>query len=161
LIANNQSRLGKTLWTEGNEGHPIRIKSVWDDTEEARFIGEEIEAYQRDKISLKEMAVLVRAGYQTRAFEERFLTLGIPYTVVGGLRFYERLEIRDAIPYLRILAQPHDDLAFERIINTPKRGIGKATLEQLHSTARAQNGSLYAAIQHMLGNGELKGKTAV
>ena len=159
VIAHNKGRLGKTLWTEEAEGDLVRIKSVWDDTEEARFIGEEIEAYQRDKVSLKEMAVLVRAGFQTRSFEERFMTLAIPYKVVGGLRFYERMEIRDAIAYLRIIAQPHDDLGFERIINTPKRGIGKATLEQLHVQARQMNGSLYAAAQRMLDTGELKGKT--
>ncbi len=161
LIANNQGRLGKTLWTDSKEGAPIRIKSVWDDVEEAHFIGEEIESFQRDKISLKEMAVLVRAGYQTRAFEERFLTLAIPYKVVGGLRFYERMEIRDAIAYLRIIAQPHDDLALERVINTPKRGIGKATMEQLHITARADNTSLYAAIERLLTAGNIKGKTGI
>ena len=160
LIANNKTRLGKTLWTEDADSTPVRIKSVWDDTEEARFVGEEIEAFQRNRIPLKQMAVLVRAGYQTRAFEERFLTLGVPYKVVGGLRFYERMEIRDAIAYLRIINQPHDDLALERIINTPKRGLGKATLEQLHTKAREMNGSLYSAIQRMLDAGELKGKTA-
>lgn len=160
LIANNKTRLGKTLWTEDTETSPIRIKSVWDDNEEARFVGEEIEAFQRQRIPLSQMAVLVRAGYQTRAFEERFLTLGVPYKVIGGLRFYERMEIRDAIAYLRIINQPHDDLAFERIINTPKRGLGKATLEQLHTRARAENCSLYVAIEKMLAGGELKGKTA-
>ncbi len=159
LIAHNESRLGKTLWTEADGGTPVRIKSVWDDNEEARFIGEEIEAFQRQGIALKEMAVLVRAGYQTRGFEERFLTLAIPYKVVGGLRFYERMEIRDAIGYLRIISQPHDDLALERVINTPKRGIGKATLEQLHIYARANNCSLYTAIERLLAAGELKGKT--
>jgi DNA helicase-2/ATP-dependent DNA helicase PcrA len=162
LIANNKTRLGKTLWTETDEEHvPVRIKSVWDDNEEARFVGEEIESFQRKGIALKNMAVLVRTGFQTRAFEERFLTLAIPYKVVGGLRFYERMEVRDAIAYLRIINQPHDDLALERVINTPKRGLGKATMEQLHITAREMNGSLYSAIQRMLDRGELKGKTAV
>ena len=160
LIAHNRERLGKTLWTESSDGTPIKIKSVWDDTEEARFVGEEIEAHQRQRIALKEMAVLVRAGYQTRAFEERFLTLGIAYKVVGGLRFYERLEIRDAIAYLRIIFQPHDDLAFERVINTPKRGIGKTTLEQLHRTARARDCSLYTAIEQGVYEATLNGKTA-
>ncbi len=160
LIANNKTRLGKTLWTEDAETAPVRVKSVWDDNEEARFVGEEIEAFQRDRIPLKQMAVLVRAGYQTRAFEERFLTLGVPYRVIGGLRFYERMEIRDAIAYLRIINQPHDDLALERIINTPKRGLGKATLEQLHTRARMDNSSLSTAIERMLAAGELKGKTA-
>ncbi|MDX2094828.1 MAG: UvrD-helicase domain-containing protein [Alphaproteobacteria bacterium] len=160
LIANNKTRLGKTLWTEDTDTAPVRIKSVWDDTEEARFVGEEIEALQRDGVALRQMAVLVRTGFQTRSFEERFLTLAIPYRVIGGLRFYERMEIRDAIAYLRIINQPHDDLALERIINTPKRGLGKATLEQLHIAARARNSALYPAIEHLLATGELKGKTA-
>lgn len=161
LIANNKTRLGKTLWTEDTDTAPVRIKSVWDDNEEARFVGEEIESLQRSGTSLKHMAVLVRTGFQTRSFEERFLTLAIPYKVIGGLRFYERMEIRDAIAYLRIINQPHDDLALERAINTPKRGIGKATMEQLHITARARNSSLYPAIAHLLEVGELKGKTAL
>lgn len=160
LIANNESRLGKTLWTEAEGGQPLRIKSVWDDAEEARFVGEEVESYQRDKTKLSQMAVLVRAGYQTRAFEERFITLAIPYKVIGGLRFYERMEIRDAIAYLRIIQQPQDDLAFERIVNTPKRGIGKATLEQLHVAARERNTSIYTALQDLLAVGAFKGKTA-
>lgn len=159
IIANNKNRLGKTLWTDGGDGDLIRIKPVWDDAEEARYVGEEVEAYQRDKVSLNEMAVLVRAGFQTRSFEERFLTLGVPYRVIGGLRFYERMEIRDAIAYLRVVHQPHDDLAFERIINTPKRGIGKATMEQIHSTARGSNISMHDAIARMLREGTLKGKT--
>jgi DNA helicase II / ATP-dependent DNA helicase PcrA len=162
LIANNKTRLGKTLWTDADEEPvPVRIKSVWDDNEEARFVGEEIESFQRKGIALKHMAVLVRTGFQTRAFEERFLTLAIPYKVIGGLRFYERMEVRDAIAYLRIINQPHDDLALERVINTPKRGLGKATLEQLHIRARADNCSLSVAIEAMLKAGELKGKTAV
>ena len=161
LIAHNKTRLGKTLWTpSAEESAPVRVKSVWDDNEEARFVGEEIEAFQRDKIPLSEMAVLVRAGFQTRGFEERFMTLGVPYRVIGGLRFYERLEIRDAVAYLRVMMQPKDDLAFERIVNTPKRGIGKATLEQLHRAARAENISLTEALQNLLARGEIKGKTA-
>lgn len=162
LIANNKTRLGKTLYTDQLSDHvPLRIKSVWDDAEEARFVGEEVEAYQRDKISLSQMAILVRAGFQTRAFEERFMTLGVPYKVVGGLRFYERMEIRDAVAYLRIISQPHDDLALERIINVPKRGIGKSTMEQLHAISREQNGSLSSAIEMSLAPpAMLKGKTA-
>ncbi len=158
VIANNTSRLGKTLWTNATEGERVRIKSVWDDAEEARFLGDEIEAYQRNKIRLSDMAILVRAGFQTRAFEERFLTMGIPYRVIGGLRFYERAEIRDAIAYLNVIASPAHDLAFERIINTPKRGIGQATLQQLHNTARNLNCSLYHATEHALKNGEFKGR---
>jgi DNA helicase-2/ATP-dependent DNA helicase PcrA len=160
VIANNQGRLGKTLWTEDAGGERVHVKSVWDDNEEARFIGEEVEARQRDKIPLKDMAILVRAGFQTRAFEERLLQLGVPYRVVGGLRFYERQEIRDAIAYLRLIDQPRDDLAFERIINTPKRGLGKATMEQLHSCARDANSAMMDACVELLRTGQLRGKTA-
>lgn len=158
LIAKNQGRLGKTLWTDQDGGELVRIKAVWDDMEEARFVGEEIEAMQRDKIPLNDMAILVRAGFQTRPFEERFLTLGLPYRVIGGLRFYERMEIRDAIAYLRLVAEPRDDLAFERVINTPKRGVGKATLEQMHGHARARNISLVEASGELLQGGGIKGK---
>ena len=158
VIANNKGRLGKTLWTPVKEGDKVRLKSLWDEGEESRFVGEEVEALQHNKTNLKDMAILVRAGFQTRSFEERFLTLGIPYRVIGGLRFYERAEIRDTIAYLRILAVPQDDLAMERIINLPKRGIGQATMQLLHTTARNLNGSLYQAVVHLLASGELKGK---
>ncbi|MGE0754971.1 MAG: ATP-dependent helicase, partial [Alphaproteobacteria bacterium] len=158
VIANNQGRLGKTLWTPVKEGEKIRLFSLWDEGEEARMVGEEIEHQQRSGIKLNNMAILVRAGFQTRAFEERFLTMGIPYRVIGGLRFYERAEIRDAVAYLRVIASPNDDLAFERIINVPKRGIGQATLQQMHSTARQLDGSLYRATQHLLNSGAFKGK---
>ncbi len=160
VISNNKGRLGKTLWTPIKEGEKIRLKSLWDEAEEARFVGEEVEAMQRAEVPLRGMAILVRAGFQTRAFEERFLTLGVPYRVIGGLRFYERAEIRDAVAYLRILAVPTDDLAFERIINVPKRGIGQATMQQLHTTARNLNTSLYSATIHLLKSGEIKGKLA-
>ncbi len=158
LIANNQGRLGKTLWTPTPEGEKVRVKSVWDDREEARFVSEEIEALQRNKLPLSEMAILVRAGFQTRAFEERFLTMGIAYRVIGGLRFYERAEIRDAVAYLRVLSTPADDLAFERIINVPKRGIGQATMQQIHNAARNFGVPLTSACEHLLRSGELKGK---
>jgi len=158
VIANNKGRLGKTLWTPTKDGEKIRLKSLWDEGEEARFIGEEVETLQHRGSPLKDMAILVRAGFQTRAFEERFLTLGIHYRVIGGLRFYERAEIRDAVAYLRLLAVPQDDLAFERIINTPKRGIGQATMQQLHTTARSLNTSLYHATIHLLKSGDIKGK---
>ncbi len=158
VIAHNAARLGKTLWTPVEGGEKIRIKSVWDDAEEARFIGEEIEAQQRQGMRLSEMAILVRAGFQTRAFEERFLTMGIPYRVIGGLRFYERAEIRDAIAYLSVIASPAHDLAFERIINTPRRGVGQATLQQLHLLARTHGLSLTQATEQALARGELKGK---
>jgi DNA helicase-2/ATP-dependent DNA helicase PcrA len=158
VIANNRGRLGKTLWTQVKEGEKLQLKSLWDETEEARFVGEEIEQLQRKGVSLKDIAILVRAGFQTRAFEERFLTLGVAYRVIGGLRFYERAEIRDAVAYLRLIASPQDDLAFERIINSPKRGIGQATMQQMHTSARSLNFSLYGATQHLLAGGEFKGK---
>lgn len=160
LIARNSSRLGKTLWTESNDGTKINVKSNWDEGEEARFIGEEVEDLQRKGTALNDMAILVRAGFQTRAFEERFMTLGVPYRVVGGLRFYERLEIRDALAYLRVLALPDDDLALERIINTPKRGVGKASVDSLIQKGREEHISLYRAIQIALRDGLLKGKAA-
>ncbi|WP_425429122.1 3'-5' exonuclease [Azospirillum thermophilum] len=136
LIANNQGRLGKTLWTEADKGEPVRVKAVWDGEEEARWVGEEIEALQRKGVPLSQVAVLVRAGFQTREFEERFITLGLPYKVLGGPRFYERQEIRDAMAYLRVVNSPDDDLAFERIINVPKRGVGPAALQCLYTAAR-------------------------
>jgi len=156
LIANNQGRLGKTLWTDINDGEKVIVRGVWDGDEEARYVGDEIESLQSKKQSLNDMAVLVRAGFQTREFEERLITLGIPYRVLGGLRFYERLEIRDAIAYLRVVRQPDDDLAFERIVNLPKRGLGDATLQTVHSFARAQRISLTAAITRLLETDELR-----
>jgi DNA helicase-2/ATP-dependent DNA helicase PcrA len=156
LIAQNEGRLGKTLWTEGNEGEKIAVRGLWDGEEEARFVGDEIEALQRRAVPLGQMAVLVRAGFQTREFEERFLTLGLPYRVIGGPRFYERQEIRDAIAYLRLINQPDDDLAFERIANKPRRGIGDTTLRTLHQLARAQGSSLTAAAARLGETDELK-----
>ncbi len=138
LIACNAGRLGKTLWTESDGGEKVRVRGVWDGVQEAQFVADEIEALQRRGHALSEIAILVRAGFQTLEFEERFLKIGIPYRVVGGLRFYERQEIRDAIAYLRVVAQPDDDLAFERIVNVPRRGIGEATLQTLHRAARAR-----------------------
>ncbi len=160
LIAQNSSRLGKTLWTEDEEGAKVVVRSLWDGDEEARFVGDEVEARQREKSRLDEMAVLVRAGFQTRAFEERFLTLGIGYRVIGGLRFYERQEIRDAVAYLRVISQPDDDLAFERIINMPRRGVGTATLETIHSYGRSQDISMTRSIRQLIDAGTLKGKVA-
>lgn len=159
VIAHNAGRLGKTLWTEAPGGEPVRIHAVWDADEEARFVADEIETAQRKKIApLSGMAILVRASFQTREFEERFLQLGIPYRVYGGLRFYERLEIRDALAYLRVVTSPRDDLAFERIINTPKRGLGDATMQTLHSLARAQQMPLQEAALRVLDSDELKNK---
>ena len=158
VISNNRDRLGKTLWTEDELGEKVQIASLWDDQEEARFVGEEIEAYQRDKGKLAEVAVLVRAGFQTRSFEERFISLGLPYRVIGGPRFYERQEIRDAIAYLRVVAQPDDDLALERIINLPKRGLGDATVQLFRRAARDAGTSLYGALGMLIGTDELKPK---
>jgi DNA helicase-2/ATP-dependent DNA helicase PcrA len=156
LIAKNQGRLGKTLWTEMPEGEPIEVRGLRDGIEEARWVGEEIEAIQRRGDSLAGVAILVRAGFQTREFEERFITLGLPYRVIGGPRFYERQEIRDALAYLRLIHQPADDLAFERIINTPRRGIGTTTLQSLFALARAERIALADAAQRMIETDELR-----
>ncbi len=145
VIACNEGRLGKTLWSDDAPGEKVRVFGLWDGYAEARRISEEIETLRAGGAKFASMAVLVRAGFQMRAFEERFVQLGLPYRVIGGPRFYERAEIRDALAYLRVLAQPADDLAFERIINLPKRGIGDATVQILYAHARAQEISLYAS----------------
>ncbi|HEY2111318.1 MAG TPA: 3'-5' exonuclease, partial [Dongiaceae bacterium] len=156
LIAHNRGRLGKTLHTDGEAGDQIRIRGVWDGEEEARQAGEEIEALQRRGTALGKIAILVRAGFQTREFEERFIKLGLPYRVLGGLRFYERQEVRDALAYLRLVHQPADDLAFERIVNKPRRGIGDTTLRQIHATGRAAGLSLVEASRALSVTDELK-----
>ncbi len=156
LIARNQDRLGKTLWTEADAGVPVQVAGVWDGEEEARRIADEIEALQRAGRLLDSIAVLVRAGFQTREFEERFLTIGLAYRVVGGPRFYERQEVRDAVAYLRLVRSPEDDLAFERIVNVPKRGLGDASLRTLTVTARGLGISLMAAASRLIGTDELK-----
>ena len=156
LIAHNEGRLGKTLWTEGAEGEKVRITETWDGQEEARVVGEEIEALQRKGESLDSIAILVRAGFQTLAFEERFLTIGLPYRVLGSLRFYERQEIRDAVAYVRITVRPDDDLAFERIVNLPKRGLGEASLRPIHQLARSADISLYRATERLIESDELR-----
>jgi DNA helicase-2/ATP-dependent DNA helicase PcrA len=156
LIAHNEGRLGKTLWTDMNEGEKLVIRGVWDGEEEARYVGEEIETLHRKQHRLDQIAILVRAGFQTREFEERFITLGIPYRVIGGPRFYEREEIRDALAYLRLIQQPDDDLAFERIINKPTRGVGKSTLQALHGLARIEGCSLFIAGQRIAETDELR-----
>lgn len=142
LIAHNRDRLGKTLWTDQDGGEKVLIRGTYDSDAEARFVGEEIESLQRQSVPLGQIAVLVRASFQTREFEERFLKLGLPYRVIGGQKFYERQEVRDAIAYIRLLVQPDDGLAFERIINVPRRGIGQATIQNLHVMAREQGVSL-------------------
>ena len=136
LIARNEGRLGKTLRTEDEPGEKVTVTGAWDSEEEARTAGEEIENLQRNGHDLNEIAILVRASFQMREFEDRFITTGLPYRVIGGPRFYERQEIRDALAYLRLVNQPADDLAFERIVNVPRRGLGDATLKTLHEVAR-------------------------
>jgi DNA helicase-2/ATP-dependent DNA helicase PcrA len=160
LIAHNESRLGKTLRSglKDSAGEQVSILALWDSDEEARAVGDRIESLRRSGHSLAEIAILVRAGFQTRAFEERLIVLGLPYRVVGGLRFYERAEIRDAIAYMRVLNQPSDDLAFERIINTPRRGIGDSALRSMHSLARENDIPLSAAALQATTDGTLKGR---
>ncbi len=157
VISHNEERHGKTLWTDADMGEPIKIRSCYDGEDEARGIGDEIESGQRAGIKLSEMAVLVRAGFQTREFEERLIQLGVPYKVVGGLRFYERAEIRDAIAYLRLIVSPSDDLAFERIVNTPRRGIGEASVQILHQYARAHGVSLFESTLRLVETDEIRG----
>ena len=155
LIDANSGRLGKTLWTQKNSGDKVRAIGVWDGPEEARRVGEEAEALMRDGRSLNAMAILVRAQFQTREFEDRFIAIGLNYRIVGGVRFYARAEIRDALAYLRVIAQPADDLAFERIFNTPKRGLGDKALETLHRTARGRGIPLAAAALEVCDSDEL------
>ena len=160
LIANNEGRLGKTLRSGRNDaaGDPVSVVSLWDSEEEARMVGDRAEQLRRDGHKLAEIAILVRTSAQTRAFEERMITLGLPYRVVGGLRFYERAEIRDAIAYLRVLHQPADDLAFERIVNLPRRGVGEVALRSMHVAAREQQIPLAQAAERLTAQGALKGK---
>jgi DNA helicase-2/ATP-dependent DNA helicase PcrA len=158
LISHNEGRLGKTLWTGMNDGDPVKVHAVWDGEEEARLVGDEIEVRQSRGQSLEEMAILVRAGFQMREFEERMINLGVPYRVIGGPRFYERHETRDAIAYLRVVNSPDDDLAFERIINVPKRGLGQATVQAIHQLARAQSMPMYEAARLIIQTDEIKPK---
>ncbi len=158
VIGNNTGRLGKELWSEAGDGDKITVRGLWDGQAEARWIGEEVEQLQRKQWALNEIAVLVRAGFQTREFEERFIQLGLPYKVLGGPRFYERMEIRDALAYLRVIAQPNDDLALERIMNTPKRGLGDATVQTLYAYGRAHGISLIQSIMDLTQTDELKSK---
>ncbi len=158
LIAHNEGRLGKTLRTEDVDGEKVTVTGAWDSEEEARGIGEEIEDLQRAGDRLNEIAILVRASYQMREFEDRFVTLGLPYRVIGGPRFYERAEIRDALAYLRVINSPADDLAFERIVNVPKRGLGDATVQLLHDHARKRRIPLFEAARAVVETDELKPK---
>ncbi len=158
LIAHNEGRLGKTLFTDDEAGEKVTVTGAWDSEEEARLIGDEIEALQNKGHSLADMAVLVRISAQMREIEDRFVTLGLPYRVIGGPRFYERQEIRDALAYLRLVNNAADDLAFERIVNVPKRGLGDATIEQLHRFGRAARIPLMEAARRMVETDELKPK---
>ncbi|MEM8687182.1 MAG: UvrD-helicase domain-containing protein [Pseudomonadota bacterium] len=158
LIANNQGRLGKTLHTDREDGDPLVVRGHWDDDEEARAIGEDLEQAQRRQENLDEIAILVRASFQMRSLEDRFITLGLPYRVIGGPRFYERAEIRDALAYLKVTAQPDNDLAFERIINVPKRGLGDVTVRKARAIASANTCSLYRASQMIVETDELSAK---
>ncbi|MCF3640972.1 UvrD-helicase domain-containing protein [Rhizobium sp. TRM95111] len=160
LIAHNEGRLGKTLFTDrlDPDDDKVVVHAAWDSEEEARAVGEEIEQLQRGKHKLNDMAILVRASFQMREFEDRFVTLGLNYRVIGGPRFYERLEIRDAMAYFRLVCQPADDLAFERIVNTPKRGLGDTTVRNLHDYARARDIPMLAAAADIVETDELKPK---
>ena len=158
LIAANKGRLGKTLWTEGDPGEKIQVKGVWDAEEEARNVASEAENQHRQGHAYSEMAILVRASFQMREFEDRFIALGLPYKVIGGPRFYERAEIRDAMAYFRLTAQGDDDLAFERIVNKPKRGIGDASVQVLHQFARARQMPLLTASREIVQTDELPPK---
>ncbi|WP_209832506.1 UvrD-helicase domain-containing protein [Ruegeria sp. HKCCE3926] len=163
VIRGNENRLGKELWTEAEEGHKVNLIGHWDGEEEARWIGEEIDAMQGGTrgirpMNLDEIAILVRASHQMRAFEDRFLTIGLPYKVIGGPRFYERMEIRDAMAYFRLVVSPEDDLAFERIVNTPKRGLGDKAQQTIQMTARGNGVSLVEGARIAVDNGLIKGK---
>ena len=157
VIANNSGRLGKQLWTELDAGEKVRVIGVWDGPEEARRVADEIEGCRRIGKSYNDVAILVRAQHQTREFEDRFIAIGLPYRIVGGQRFYERMEIRDAIAYLRIVNQPADDLAFERIVNVPKRGLGDKAVATVHRYARATGSPLMTAAARILDTDELTG----
>ena len=155
VIAHNEARLGKTLFTAAEEGEKLRVNGYWDGADEARTVSSQIERMMEEGGNLSQIAVLVRAGFQTREFEERFIAIGLPYRVVGA-KFYERAEIRDAIAYFRLIAQPADDLAFERIVNLPKRGLGAASLQAIHIQARASQKPLLAAAFDLIDTDELR-----
>jgi DNA helicase-2/ATP-dependent DNA helicase PcrA len=164
LIAANKGRLGKTLWTDDKGGHKVQVRGVWDGEAESRLIGDEIERARKEEVNgqrrrYRDMAILVRASFQMRAFEERFVMLQIPYQVIGGPRFFERAEIRDAHAYLRLVQSPDDDLAFERIVNTPKRGIGDTTVSRLLQIARGLGVSADAAARELVHSDEIAART--
>jgi DNA helicase-2/ATP-dependent DNA helicase PcrA len=158
LIARNKGRLGKTLFTDGEAGAKLTVMGVWDDEEEARAIVRDIEELRSEGHRLNEIAILVRASFQMRAFEDRFVTTGVPYRVIGGPRFYERAEVKDALAYLEVTHNPANDLKFERIVNVPKRGLGDTSLERIHGLARARGVPLYRAAREIIETEELGGK---
>jgi len=165
VIEGNEGRLGKTLWTQATDGEKVRLIGHWDGEEEARWIGDEVEALQRgtrglNPVGLDSMAILVRASHQMRAFEDRFLTIGLPYRVIGGPRFYERMEIRDAMAYFRVVTSPDDDLAFERIVNTPKRGLGDKAQQKIQMCARENGVNLVEGARILLAHDGLGGRGA-
>jgi DNA helicase II / ATP-dependent DNA helicase PcrA len=158
VIAKNKKRLGKTLFTDDELGQKVRVTGVWDDEEEARIIGEDIEAVRRQGHVLNEIAVLVRGSAQMRVVEDRFMTLGLPYRVIGGPRFYERQEIKDAVAYLEVCANPSNDLKFERVVNVPKRGLGDTTVKRIHDVARAKGMPMLQAAALLCETSEISGK---
>jgi DNA helicase-2/ATP-dependent DNA helicase PcrA len=161
LIEANESRFGKTLWTSSNGGEKVSVTSTWDGEEEARIITDEIEQQSLNKKNLDEVAILVRASFQMREFEDRFVSIGLPYKVIGGPRFYERKEIRDANAYFRLAIQPNDSLALERVLNVPKRGIGETTLKKIKDYAKHNNISTINAIKDLIKTSEIKPKTKI
>ena len=161
LIAHNKDRLGKKLWSEGKRGDRVRLNCYKNGKEEARGVSNILEDYNKNKNSLNDAAILVRAIYQTREFEERFLKVGINYRIIGGIKFYERAEVKDAICYLRIINQKYDDLAFERIVNTPRRGLGDTTIKQLHEFSSKNKICLEDSARQLLQNNEFKPKIKI
>jgi DNA helicase-2/ATP-dependent DNA helicase PcrA len=156
LIAHNENRLGKTIWTDGNNGEKLLIQRAYNGFDEAKIVAEKIELLHLKSVKFGEMAILVRAGFQTREFEERLIAYGIPYKVVGNLKFYDRQEIKDLIAYMRLIYQPNDSLAFERVVNVPKRGIGAAVMAKLHARSAERNISLFQSAKEMLENNEFR-----
>jgi DNA helicase-2/ATP-dependent DNA helicase PcrA len=161
LIEANESRFGKTLWTSSNGGEKVSVTSTWDGEEEARIITDEIEQQSLNKKNLDEVAILVRASFQMREFEDRFVSIGLPYKVIGGPRFYERKEIRDANAYFRLAIHPNDSLALERVLNVPKRGIGETTLKKIKQYAKNNNIPTIDAIRDLIKTSEIKPKTKI
>ena len=161
LIEANESRFGKTLWTSSNGGEKVSVTSTWDGEEEARIITDEIEQQSLNKKNLDEIAILVRASFQMREFEDRFVSIGLPYKVIGGPRFYERKEIRDANAYFRLAIHPNDSLALERVLNVPKRGIGETTLKKIKQYAKNNNIPTIDAIRDLIKTSEIKPKTKI